>query len=63
MKNIVLVVALLAFSFGNAQAFEGKGDQKFQVGANIQDYATGINVSFDHGLGENISVGVSSSFA
>ncbi|WP_458628039.1 DUF6646 family protein [Winogradskyella sp. PC D3.3] len=63
MKNIVLVVALLAFSFGNAQAFEGKGDQKFQVGANIQDSATGINVSFDHGLGENISVGVSSSYA
>jgi hypothetical protein len=63
MKNILLVVALLAFSFGNAQAFEGKGDQKFQVGANIQDYATGVNVSFDHGLGENISVGVSSSYA
>ncbi|MUU78492.1 DUF6646 family protein [Winogradskyella endarachnes] len=63
MKNIVLIVALLAFSFGNAQAFVGEGDQKFQVGANIQDYATGINVSFDHGLGENISVGVSSSYA
>ncbi|QXP80363.1 MULTISPECIES: DUF6646 family protein [Winogradskyella] len=63
MKNILLAVALLAFSFGNAQAFEGKGDQKFQVGANFQDYATGVNVSFDHGLGENISVGVSSSYA
>jgi hypothetical protein len=63
MKNIVLIVALLAFSFGNAQAFEGKGDQKFQVGANLQDYATGINVSFDHGLGENISIGVSSSYS
>lgn len=63
MKKIVLIVALLAFSFGNAQAFEGKGDQKFQVGANIQDSATGINVSFDHGLGENISIGVSSSYS
>jgi len=63
MKNIVLIVALLAFSFGNAQAFEGKGDQKFQVGVNLQDYATGINVSFDHGLGENISIGVSSSYS
>ena len=63
MKNIVLIVALLAFSFGNAQAFEGKGDLKFQVGANFQEYATGINASFDYGLGENMSIGVSSSYA
>ncbi|MDN3491769.1 DUF6646 family protein [Winogradskyella bathintestinalis] len=63
MKNILLIVAMLAISFGNAQAFEGKGDTKFQVGANFQDHATGINASFDYGLGENISVGVTSSYA
>jgi len=63
MKNIVLIVALLLFSFGNSQAFQGKGDQKFQVGANFQDEATGISVTYDYGLGENISVGVSSSYA
>lgn len=63
MKKLVLIAALIAFSFGNSQAFEGKGDQKFQVGANIQDGATGVNVSFDHGLGENISIGLSSSYA
>lgn len=63
MKNIVLIAALLVFSYGNAQIFEGKGDQKFQVGANFQDEATGINVTYDYGLGENISVGVSSSYA
>lgn len=63
MKNIVLIVALLAFSFGNAQAFKGKGDSKFQVGANLQDGASGINVSYDYGLGENISIGLSSSYA
>jgi len=62
MKNIILIVALLAFSFSNAQAFEGKGDTKFQVGANIQQYGTGINASFDYGLGENMSVGLSSSY-
>lgn len=53
----------MAFGFGNSQAFEGKGDQKFQVGANFQDEATGINLTFDYGLGENISIGVSSSYA
>lgn len=63
MKNIVLIIALVSFSFINAQAFEGKGDQKFQVGANLQDEATGINVSYDYGLGENISIGISSSYA
>lgn len=63
MKNIVLIMALISVSLVNAQAFTGKGDQKFQVGANIQDEATGINVSFDYGLGDNISVGVSSAYA
>lgn len=63
MKKIVLIAALLVLSFGHSQVFEGKGDQKFQIGANFQDEATGINVTFDYGLGENISVGVSSSYA
>lgn len=63
MKNIVLIAALLVFSFGNSQAFDGKGDTKFQVGANFQDEATGINVSYDYGLGENMSVGISSTYS
>ncbi|MGB3606644.1 DUF6646 family protein [Psychroserpens sp.] len=62
MKNILLVLILLSVSFVNAQAYSGKGDQKFQVGASLQDEATGINVTYDRGLGENISVGVSSSY-
>ncbi|EDP71063.1 hypothetical protein FBALC1_01227 [Flavobacteriales bacterium ALC-1] len=63
MKNLFLIIAIVSVSLVNAQAFEGKGDQKFQIGANFQDEATGINVSFDYGLGDNISVGVSSSYA
>lgn len=63
MKNIVFLTALLVFSLGNSQVFKGKGDQKFQVGANFQDEATGINLTYDYGLGDNISVGVSSSYA
>jgi hypothetical protein len=62
MKNIIVIVALLAFSFGNAQAFIGKGDSKFQVGANIQNNGSGINASYDIGVGENISLGVSSTY-
>lgn len=62
MKKLVIIVALIAFSFGHSQVFNGKGDTKFQVGANFQQYGTGINASFDYGLGANMSVGVSSSY-
>ena len=63
MRKLLVIVAILTVSFANAQAFKGSMDNKFQVGANIQDLATGIYASYDYGLGENISVGVSSSYA
>ncbi|MBO3118005.1 hypothetical protein J4050_14705 [Winogradskyella sp. DF17] len=62
MKKIVLITALLAFTFGNSQAFKGKDDSKFQVGANFQSGGTGLNASYDYGIGENISLGVSSTY-
>ncbi len=62
MKKVVVLIVFVVTSFANAQVFSGKGDQKFQVGANFQEYARGVNASFDYGLGENISVGVSSSY-
>lgn len=63
MKKLLVIAAILTVSFANAQAFSGSGDQKFQVGANFQSNATGLNLSYDYGLGENISVGISSSYA
>ncbi|NRA94300.1 MAG: hypothetical protein HRU26_16810 [Psychroserpens sp.] len=63
MKRLLCIAALTTVSFSFGQAFKGKEDQKFQVGVNIQDEATGIHVTYDYGLGENISVGVSSSYA
>lgn len=63
MKNIIFIFALLSATVVNAQAFSGKGDKKLQVGANFQNNATGLNVSFDYGLGENISIGLSSTYA
>lgn len=59
MKKITtLIVVLIAFS-ANAQVFSGKGDVKFQVGANMQKGGTGINVATDFGIGENMSIGLS----
>ena len=56
MKKLV-VITLLFTSLVNAQVFKGKGDKKFQVGANFQDHGTGITATFDQGLGTNFSIG------
>ncbi|MBJ6367538.1 DUF6646 family protein [Snuella sedimenti] len=63
MKKLILIISLLIVSIGNAQVFIGSGDNKFQVGANFQNTATGVNVSYDFGMGENISFGFSSTYA
>jgi hypothetical protein len=52
----------MSIGFVNAQAFKGKGDTKFQVGATFQDQASGILASTDFGLGENLSYGFSASY-
>jgi hypothetical protein len=62
MKKIITLVLLVSAGFANAQAFKGKGDAKFQVGANIQKGGTGIHVSTDFGLGENMSYGFAGSY-
>jgi len=63
MKNIFTILTFLSLSIIHAQSFSGKGDKKVQVGVNFQDNATSIFMSLDFGLGENISVGVSSAYA
>lgn len=60
MKGYIVVFMVLFMASLHAQAYHGKGDVKFQVGANLQQDATGIMASLDYGIGENISVGVAS---
>lgn len=62
MRKVFTVVAIALVSLANAQAFKGKGDIKGQVGMNIQDHGTGINVSADFGIGENMSYGFVASY-
>lgn len=62
MKSFITIIALLCLQSTFAQAFSGKGDVKFQVGANFQNNGTGIMGSLDFGLGENISVGIASTY-
>lgn len=62
MKKIITAAAIVMVSLLNAQAYKGKGDIKAQVGANIQSHGTGINISADFGLGENMSYGFAASY-
>lgn len=62
MKQLLTFLALSSLTLTYGQAFSGKGDRKFQVGANLQDHAAGIVSSFDYGVGENISLGISATY-
>ena len=62
MKKIITLLMLVTVAFVNAQAFKGKGDVKAQVGGNFQSGASGINVSADFGIGENMSYGFVGSY-
>jgi hypothetical protein len=42
MKKSITVLVLLAVGLMHAQAFKGKGDVKFDVGANFQEGGSGI---------------------
>lgn len=62
MKKVIFISFILFYSFSNAQAFKGKRDIKFQVGANFQNGGNGITLSSDFGLGENMSYGIVASY-
>ena len=63
MKKLVLVCSV--FFLGQmafAQAWQGKGDQKIQVGFNGWGYGTGITATYDYGLTKLISLGAGANF-
>lgn len=62
MKKTFTLFVLLSVCFINAQAFKGKGDTKFDVVANLQEHGSGIRISTDYGLGENMSIGATASY-
>ena len=62
MKKVITLLLLSSACFLNAQAFKGNGDVKGQVGATIQDGGTGIFVSSDFGIGENMSLGFTANY-
>ena len=62
MKKSIIIMVLAASNILGAQAYKGKGDVKFQVGANFQNKGSGVLVSTDYGIGENMSYGFVASY-
>ena len=62
MKKIIVLLFVFSATLINAQGYKGKGDAKMQIGANIQNGGTGIFVSTDFGIGENMSLGISGNY-
>jgi hypothetical protein len=62
MKKIIILLFVFSATLINAQGYKGKGDIKMQVGVNVQNGGTGIFVSTDFGVGENMSFGISGNY-
>jgi hypothetical protein len=62
MKKVITLLLLSSVWLTNAQAFKGNGDVKGQVGLNLQDGGTGIFLSSDFGIGENMSLGLTANY-
>lgn len=63
MKTIFTTFFIISFFTLQAQNFEGKGDKKLQIGPNFQNNATSFVMSYDYGIGQNISVGLVGGYA
>ena len=58
MKKLLVAFSMLFMaSLVSAQAWNGKGDQKIQVGLNGWGYGTGITGTYDYGLSKLVSIG------
>jgi hypothetical protein len=62
MKKLALIAFLGMGFLANAQAYKGKKDLKLQIGATIQNGGTGIVLTNDYGIGENMSFGFVASY-
>ena len=59
MKNLRIFTVLLILSFSSyAQSYNGKKDNKINVGYNIYGKGTGIVATYDYGLGDLFSIGL-----
>jgi hypothetical protein len=60
MKRVITL--LLSSVWLTSASLQGKRDVKGQVGLNLQDGGTGIFLSSDFGIGENMSLGLTANY-
>jgi hypothetical protein len=62
MKKVITLLLLSSVWLASAQAFKGNGDVKGQVGLNLQNGGSGLYLSSDFGIGENMSLGLTANY-
>ena len=63
MKKLILACTMLfAGQLAFAQAWQGKGDQKLQVGFNGYGNGTGVTATYDYGVSNVVSLGAGANF-
>ncbi len=62
MKNLLITLCfLLGVLFSYGQSFDGKGDQKINIGYEAYGFGTGVKATYDYGLGKLFSLGAGAS--
>jgi len=63
MKNSMIIFTLFILSITTyAQSYEGKSDQKLNIGYDFYGYGSGFKMTYDYGLGNLFSIGVGASY-
>ncbi|WKS95499.1 DUF6646 family protein [Riemerella columbina] len=63
MKKTILVMAMVLLAqLSFAQAWNGKGDQKVQIGLSAWGYGSGLSGTYDYGVSNAISIGAGAHF-
>jgi hypothetical protein len=63
MKNVLIIISLFVISVtGFTQSYDGKSDQKINVGYEFYGQGSGIKATYDYGLSNLFSVGAGFSY-
>ncbi|MEL4456738.1 DUF6646 family protein [Lutimonas vermicola] len=62
MKNLIITLCfLLGAFFSYGQSFDGKSDQKINIGYEAYGFGNGVKATYDYGLGKLFSLGAGAS--
>lgn len=59
---LLSIASMLAMNTASAQAWNGKGDSKLQIGLSAYGHGTGLLATYDHGIANYLSLGLGGEF-